>query len=209
MNYSKVFLFLIIVAKNLSFFSLTFLIVLTFNGCDLFGDEEHCQYEAQESKIWTPSNHFVRGEQYASKPYYVEFEFNLGNNFYQRNFQINNVCPLGAIATKIRLFEKESIIGPHPIMYHAYLCESVQTAEGWNYIIKEVIDVYKRVSPTELQGEGIEELIGLPEQGSRTFFVTLSAVFSRGLFNSTDEIEAWAKENVTRIEFYADFTKYE
>jgi hypothetical protein len=183
--------------------------LITFKGCDLFGDEEHCQYETTESKIWTPANHFLNPTQYEPEPYYVYFEFNLGSNFYQRSFQINNVCPLGAIAFKVKVFEKESIIGPRPIRYSATLCESVQTGEGWNYNMKKTIDVYKRVSNTELQGEGAKELLGLPEQGSRNFFITFDAFFEKGLFKSPEEIEAWAKQNITRIEFYSDFTRYE
>ena len=30
-----------------------------FPGCELFEDEEHCQYEANESKIWLPLNNPV------------------------------------------------------------------------------------------------------------------------------------------------------
>jgi hypothetical protein len=196
--------------KNFAYFILfIFAFSISFSSCDLFGDDEHCQYEANESKIWTPSNHFVYVQDYSSNPYYIMFEFNLGSNFYKRSFQLNNVCPFGAIAVKVRLFEKESIIGPRPIMYIADICESVQTAEGWNYKMKKEIHVYNRVSNTELRGEGATELLGLPESGGRNFFVTLTAKFEKGLFNSPAEMEAWAKENITRIEFYSDFYKYD
>ena len=179
-----------------------------FPGCELFGDEEHCQYESNESKIWTPDQYPAFSQRDTS----VTFVFSRDGNLFQRSFKIENVCPLGALGVKVRIIEKGSFLPPQPIRYRLFLCEVVSKNEGYvgysgYYKIRKVTGFYRQ-SANELKAETIKDLIGLPEDGPKTFFIGVAAIFEKGVFTDLLELENWAKNNVARVEFTANFVKY-
>jgi hypothetical protein len=179
-----------------------------FPGCELFVDEEHCQYETTESKIWTPDQYPA----YAPGDTSVTFVFSRDVNLFQRSFKIENVCPLGALGVKVRIIEKGSILPPQPKNYRLLLVEVVSKNEGYVgysgfYKIRKITGFYRQ-SSNELKAETIKDLIGLPEDGPRTFFIGVAAVFEKGVFSDRLDIENWAKNNVAKVEFTTNFIKY-
>jgi hypothetical protein len=170
-------------------------------GCDLFGDDEYCQFEAKESKIWNSGTNV----NYAPGDTCVSFVFNRGDNVSQRCFQLENVCPLGPLAVRITLTEKDSILPPQAKAYKALLVE-VLPVSGF-YRVHEIIPLYRQ-SGTTLRGQYVFLMAGLPENGPREFFVGVSAVFYEGEFSDRLKLEDWAQSHVSRVVFEADFVRW-
>ena len=86
--------------KYLNYFFFFLVLSLSMNGCDLFEDEEHCQYTSNESKIWTPSNNPAVAIKDQDNRYtiYFCFERSLNTNSL---FKLENVCPFGFIDLNI------------------------------------------------------------------------------------------------------------
>jgi hypothetical protein len=175
---------------------------LCFSSCDLFTDEDKCQVETTESRIWLPDRDIA----YSPIDSSVSFVFSREGVLYKRSFQIDNVCPLGALGVKINIKEKGSLFAPQPLRYRMLIVE--RFPDNNFYQVRKLVNIYRQ-SSNELKGEGIVELAGLPEEGPRFFFVGVAAVFTPGTFNTLFELEDWAKENVSQVEFTASFVRYE
>jgi hypothetical protein len=176
--------------------------LLSLSGCDLFGDEDKCQYETTESKIWSPT----RDVAYSPRDSSVTFCFNRSGVLYERSFQINNVCPFGAVAVKINIKEKGSFLPPQPLRYRALLVERFPDSDI--YKIRKIFNIYRQ-NETDLKGETVLELLGLPEDGPNYYFVGVAAIFEQGSFPDLLGLEAWATEHISQVEFIASFVKYE
>jgi hypothetical protein len=195
--------------KNTGFIQRWLIIALTafagmtmWSGCDLFGDEEHCQSEANDSKLWLPD----RDVAFSPRDSSVTFCFNRSDNLYNRCYQINNVCPFGALGVQIKINEKGSLFAPQPLHYRILIVE--QFANSKVYKIRKVFAAY-RLSTSELKGEAVLELLDLPESGPRNFFVGVAAIFPQGTFPDLFQLEAWAKENIAQVEFKANYVRWE
>jgi hypothetical protein len=174
------------------------------SGCDLFEDEEHCQYDVTESKIWVSGQDPAFGVSDSS----VTFVFNRSTIPEDRSYQIYNVCPLGAVVLNARLKEKGSIFGPKPLSYLIVLVEEVRTSERRYYVARKMSALYRQ-SETELSAQITYELLGVLDSGERKFFVGCAAIFEPGTFGSLAEMEAWAQENVAQVEFTSKFTRWQ
>ncbi len=180
-------------------------VILLLSDCELFGDEEHCQNQTVESKIWTPSSYPAL----APRDTAVSFVFNRDANLKARSFQIKNVCPFGVIGFKVKIKERISLSAPRPNYYKALLVEYVgKGGYAGGYKIRKIIYIY-RISQNELQGEGTYEMGGLLEQGGRDFFVGCAAIFAKSVFSDLFALETWAKDNISSVEFSANFIKWE
>lgn len=178
------------------------IVALCFSSCDLFTEEDKCQVETSESRIWSPD----RDVPYAPSDSSVSFVFSRDGNLYNRSFQIENVCPFGALGVKINIKEKGSLFAPQPLGYRFLIIE--RFPDNNVYRIRKLANIYRQ-SINELKGEAIIELVGLPEEGPRTFFVGVAAVFIPGTFSNRLELEDWAKANVSQVEISANFVRYE
>lgn len=174
------------------------------SGCDLFEDEEHCKYEVTESQIWVSGQDPAMAVRDTS----VTFVFNRSINLSERSYRITNVCPLGALQVTVRLKEKGSIFGPKPTHYRVLLVEEVDTYGRDFYKIRQVTGMYRQ-SETELSVQFTQDLLGLLDSGERTFFVGCAAIFEPGTFSSLAEMETWAQDNVSQVEFTSKFTRWQ
>jgi len=103
--------------KNLIYFLSLFFLLILFKGCDLF-DEEHCLYETNESRIWTPDNYPAVAANYG-----VTFKFERSASI-NSIYKIENCCPYGALNIKVNIYEKQGIY-TKPIKYTIYLYEGI------------------------------------------------------------------------------------
>lgn len=146
MNRSKVFQPLIPLTKNLLFIFSLLMMLLTFKGCDLFEDEEHCQYETNESRIWDHEKHFTEnfiGEDADWATYYLIF--NHSSKPEDANFTIDNVCPLGALAINIKIIQKKDTIGLLNHWYNGSIFE-IKTLNNGQKIYNHVKSFAFRIS---------------------------------------------------------------
>ncbi|MBK7096688.1 MAG: hypothetical protein IPH57_17100 [Saprospiraceae bacterium] len=111
--------------KYLNYFFFFLVLSLSMNGCDLFEDEEHCQYTSNESKIWTPSNNPAVAIKDQDNRYtiYFCFERSLNTNSL---FKLENVCPFGFIDLKVNIVEKPGIPRPYAYNLEIYKIENIK-----------------------------------------------------------------------------------
>lgn len=214
MERSKKILNLSRLVKQFLFFTWLVLSLVTFKGCDLFGDEEHCQYESNESRIWLPDQHFSDNAIYIHKPSGSDFAlyflcFNHLNTF-EKFFVIENVCPLGALAVNIKITQKDNIGLEH---FYAGTIYEVLSIKGKNHNQK-LKTFFFRISGNEYisyddktKNNLVIELADLPETGPRKFFVMCRAhVYNISKYGGNPD--NWAKDNILKVEYNATFVKY-
>ena len=176
--------------------------MFSLSGCDIFGDEDKCQYETTESRVWQSG----RDVAFSPRDTSVTFCFNRSGVLSERSFQINNVCPLGVLAVKVDLKEKGSFLPPQPTHYRILLVEYFENNNL--YKIRSISALYRQ-NETELKGQFVVDMFGIPEEGPRQFFVGVAAIFEPGQFTNLLDMETWAQEHVDRVTFTAGFVRYE
>lgn len=217
MNYSKVFRTIIFFLKIPALILLFSLFAIGFTGCELL-DEDHCQYETTESRIWYPDKHpsyyYVKYDENLHYSHKILFEFNHSSDPFESNFQINNSCPYGALGVNIKITEKD--LGIDEVhAYYGYIFE-VQIVKG-KKVYKEVESFkFNRISENELISSDffkdknvVLELTGLLDNGPKKFFITCNAVVYPLTFNKVEKYETWAKENIKKVEFKVNYIKWD
>lgn len=206
-------------SKNLLLVFSLFILLITFQGCDLFGDEEHCQYETVESKIWLQGQHPAFYKFRIDENFFghqeIFFEFNHSSNPFESNFHISNSCPYGAIGINIKIKEKglgaENV---HSYYGHIYELKNIGGKKIYNHV--QGIS-FRKISENEyisydwLTNDKIKiELNGFLENGPKNFYITLYAViFGPNPISYHPEYETWANENIEKIEFTSNFVKWD
>lgn len=178
--------------------------ILGFPGCDLFEDEEHCQYTSNESKYWTPSKNPAVAENIPGN-WYIYFAFERSFNL-NSLFRIENSCPIGVIDLKVNIFEYLYI--KKPLIYWLSIYE-IKNVKG-----KKIKNLYAnqkfiRKTDSELYANYLIALDGLLEDGPREYGVTCYATFLDKDFPDLFGAEEWAKYSIQEVEFKANFVKWE
>ncbi|MBK7096689.1 MAG: hypothetical protein IPH57_17105 [Saprospiraceae bacterium] len=182
-------------------------------GCDLFGDEEHCLYTSNESKIWTPGNNpavadygNIESPDYKADYYNVYFAFNRTSGV-NSLFKIENSCPVGVIDFKVNIVEK-LFIDTKPFVYN-FAVYQIKVVKG-----KKILDLFGekkfvRKTDTELYVDYVVPLDGLLEEGPREYTAVCYANFDYSNFSDLLEAEEWAKNNIVKVEYKANFVKWD
>lgn len=219
MERSKKILTLSRLIKQLLFFTWLVVLLVTFKGCDLFGDEEHCQYETVESKIWYPDQHPAfykyRIDENLFSHHEIFFEFNHSSNPFESNFHISNSCPYGVIGINIKIKEK-GLGAEYVHSYYGYIYEVKNIGGKKIYDHVETI-FFKEIPENEyisynaFTKDKIKiELNGFLENGPKNFYVTLKTViYGENPYQNHPEYESLAKGNIEKIEFKSDYIKWE
>jgi hypothetical protein len=177
---------------------------ISLTGCDLFGDEEHCQYETNESKIWNPANNPAVAENIPGN-YYIYFAFERSLNL-NSLFRIENSCPIGVIDLKVNIVEKLFI--KKPLIYWLAIY-NIKNVKG-----KKIKNIYANKAfigktDTELYANYVLALDGLLEEGPREYGVICYATFLDKDFSGLLEAEEWAKNSIVKVEYKANFTRWD
>ena len=183
-----------------------------FPGCDLFGDEEHCLYTTNESKIWTPGNNpavaeygSFESDDYKEDFFNVYFAFNRTSGV-NSLFKIENSCPIGIIDFKVNIVEK-LFINIKPFVYRLAIYQ-IKVVRG-----KKILDFFaekkfERKTDTELYVDYVVPLDGLLEDGPREYTAVCYAIFEYSDFSDLLEAEEWAKNNILKVEYKATFYRW-
>jgi hypothetical protein len=183
MNYSKALTTVIRTIGKFFFALFVLSVFVLFSRCELL-DDEHCQYETTESKIWTPdqntSKYYVQYDENLSYTHKIQFTFNHSSNSFESNFQVTNACPYGALRIKIKITEKD--FGVDEVhSYYGNIFE-VRNVKGKTIYKKVETFQFLRISEKEFRsaeffsGNDVSyELNGLLDQGPGTFFISCSA----------------------------------
>lgn len=217
MNYSKALTTVISTIGKFFFALFVFSVFVLFSGCELL-DDEHCQYETTESKIWTPeqnaSYYYVQYDENLSYTHKIQFTFNHSSNSFESNFQVTNACPYGALGIKIKITEKDfGIEEVHS--YYGNIFE-VQTVKGKTIFKKISAFKFERISEKEFKSvdfltdkDVICELTGFLDNGPKKFFISCYAVVFPFTPFYDSKYEPWAKDNVKKIEYQVNYIKWD
>lgn len=217
MNYSKDFKIIVVLLKIKFLLLLLSIFSLGIIGCELI-DDEHCQYETNESRIWYPDQHpsyyFVEYDENLHYDHKILFEFNYSSDAFQSNFNIDNSCPYGALALNIKITEKD--LGIDEV--HSYYGDIFEVQTVKEKKVYKKIDNFKfnRISEKELISADILndknvviELVGLLDNGPKKFFITCYALVFPLSPYKVEKYENWAKENIKKVEFKVNYIKWD
>jgi len=170
--------------------------MVLFKGCDFF-EEDHCLYETNESRIWTPDNNPAVAANYG-----VTFKFERSASI-NSIFKIENCCPYGALNVKVNIFEEPGFY-TKPVKYIIYLYEGI-IIKGKKFVkIPSELAVIRKTD-TELWTDFTLVLDGFLEEGPREYYMVCEAELNDkfGL-----EAEEWAKNYIKKVEYKAAFIRY-
>jgi hypothetical protein len=191
--------------KKLFWVLLALLLILIQDSCELFGDSEHCQYEATDSKLWLPDRDPALGfvKNFEDYPF-LEFGFARVDYLSGRSLKIENVCPFGAFKVVINLREKKPL---YRIPW--YDCNIFSVQNKIPILIKR-IDLTGDVKDfSAWVGETTLPLIGITEGGPKTIYISVVAHFKKGDFLDDLGMESWAKTCIEKVTFTISYVKWE
>jgi hypothetical protein len=193
--------------KNQLPFYLFFLLfcVLGFTGCDLFGDEEHCKNEIILTKTWNSSGD-VFFDRFTENSY-VYFLF--GYTITPANmFNIPQACPFGTIAIRVNIFENKDIFRPDYYKIFIYKVENINGKKIYKLVTKKTFfDKPDANQQLILKHEII--LDGLLDIGPVEYVLNCSAQWGKNAFSSDYSIEDWASKSINKIDFKANYFRWE
>ena len=157
--------------KYLNYFFFFILLSISLNGCDLFGDEQHCKNEVFVTKTWE-SYGYVAGVHRAE---YTRISFMFGASVEPENiFTVTGACPFGTIAIKVNIYEKKDISRPAYYEIFIYKAEEVNGKKIYRLANKKsFFDKPNSNSELFLHHELI--LDGLLDVGPVEFLIDLTA----------------------------------
>lgn len=187
---------------------------MSFSSCELFGDDEHCLNTTSESKIWTPSSDppvgYFLGEIPPYKPFGVTFSFARINN-YTAFYIIDNACPYNAINLDIKVKTVPGAINELMTMKVAVF--KITTVKGKKAARQMFLKIMNKKTDSDFFFNEIIEVGGLLENGPAEFAVICAATgyqsISNPYFNDVLAIENWAKQNIIKVEYKADYIKWQ
>jgi hypothetical protein len=179
-----------------------FFILLIQDSCELFGDSEHCQYEATDTKLWLPDRDPALGFVTNSGNPFLEFGFARVIPLFDRSLKIENVCPFGALKVAVSLTEKNF---PNPIP--SYECDVFTGQERIPIHLKNFYII--RDYEIGIVGSGIVTLNDLIDSGPKTFYIRVVAYFDKGDFANNLAMEQWAKDNIAKVTIAMAYVKWE
>lgn len=204
MNFLNLINWLKSLFKNLIYFFPLFFLLILFKGCELI-DEEHCLYETNESRIWTPGNNPAGAEEGAGDSFwFINFGFDRSYGF-NRLFKIENSCPFGVIEFKVNIVEKPFIKKPPYYFLQIY---KIMDLKGKKYSVYKTSRDFNRKTDTELYVNYTLELDGLLLDGPSEYGAVAYASFYKSDFPGLLEAEEWAKNNIVKVEYKATFIRY-
>lgn len=190
---------------------------MTFKGCGLFGDDEHCVNESIASETLfiddQKHNYTVKTEEdWIGGFPIIGYIYNINLYSEQKLFQIPNVCPFGFVGLKINISEKNET-SPVLQSYYAVLYENNLRTEI-PYIYKDKISFHKKsekefeIMSSENDGIYLLELYDTVKEGPKDFVVGLYMSFRSYKKYSQEEIDVLLKDIIYKVEFIAEYTKY-
>jgi hypothetical protein len=186
---------------------------ISFTSCNILGDDEHCQYETLESKIWTPGTNPALGYFSLSSPPYrpfnVAFIFSRVNH-YSSFFKIDNACPYNAIALDIKVKTKPGSIDPSYLFKVVVL--KIETVKGKKISKSLSTNIMYKKTDSEFFLNKVIELGGILDNGPAEFAVVCGLTgfesMLNPLFKDVIELENWAEQNILSVEYKTNFIKW-
>jgi hypothetical protein len=176
-----------------------------FPGCELFEDEEHCQYETNESKIWNPANNPAVAVKDEENRYHIYFCFERSFNT-NSFFKLENVCPFGFIDLKVNIVEKPDISYPLDYLLEIYKIENIKGKKIKNRLFSKI---FARKTDTELYvNHTIVIADGLPKDGPVEYALICEAEFTSFFFDNILQAEEWAKNSFVKVEYKTNFVRW-
>lgn len=198
--------------KKLLCFS-AFIIALTIilYSCELL-DEDHCQYETVESKIWNQQNGVVFAQifNYDTYKYYVAmFGFERVNSF-NSFYKIENLCPYNALSLDVNL---KTIPAVAQGVGFKLSIQQMRTIKGKKVPVEISTEYMNKKTDTEYFSKKLVQLKGLLDNGPTEILVVPALICYQNTetpnFSNAIELEDWAKQIVKNIEYKANFIKYQ
>ncbi len=192
-------------SKNLLLVFSLFILLITFQGCDLFGDEEHCKNEVILTKTWNSSGDIFFDRFPENSYIYFLFGYTATPN---NMFKIPKACPFGTIAIRINISEKKDIYRPDYYKILIYKVENIKGKDIYTFVTKS--SFYDKPDANQeliLKHEII--LDGLLDFGPVEYVLRCSAHWGKNAFSSDASLENWAIESINKIDFKANYVIWE
>ena len=187
--------------------------LITFKGCELLGDDEHCLYDTVESKIWTPGTYPAVGHISPGEPPYrsfgVIFCFSRGS-FNSSFFKIDNACPYNAIVLDIKVKTKTGAFDNFETFKVSV--SKITTVKGKKISNQVFSALMNKKTDSEYFFKKVIEVGGILANGPTEFAIICGVTGYESMFNprfaDVIELENWATENVVSVEYMANFIKW-